>query len=111
MNMSDYKPKHFNWLAQNGVAVITLKGAERKNPITFESYAELGQTFRDLSRARYQGHYIRFERRQFLFRRRRSRHHRTVAEPRHERTSRVHPYDRRTREGDARLSATDNRCN
>src|SRR6478735_12108632 len=52
MNMSGYKPKHFNWLAQNGVAVITLKGAERKNPITFESYAELGQTFRDLSRAR-----------------------------------------------------------
>src|SRR6188508_1639342 len=52
MNMSDYKPKHFNWLAQNGVAVITLKGAERKNPITFESYAELGQTFRELSRAR-----------------------------------------------------------
>jgi len=52
MNMSDYKPKHFNWLAQNGVAVITLKGAERKNPITFESYAELGQTFRALSRAR-----------------------------------------------------------
>ena len=52
MNMSDYKPKHFNWLAQNGVAVITLKGAERKNPVTFESYAELGQTFRELSRAR-----------------------------------------------------------
>jgi hypothetical protein len=43
MNMSDYKPKHFNWLAQNGVAVITLKGAERKNPITFESYASSGR--------------------------------------------------------------------
>jgi len=51
MNMGDFKPKHFNWVAQNGVATITLKGAERKNPITFESYAELGQTFRDLSRA------------------------------------------------------------
>ena len=52
MTMSDFKPKHFNWAAKNGVAVITLKGAERKNPITFESYAELGQTFRELARAR-----------------------------------------------------------
>ena len=52
MTMSDFKPKHFNWTAQNGVAVITLKGTERKNPITFESYAELGQTFRELERAR-----------------------------------------------------------
>ena len=52
MTMSDFKPKHFNWSAQNGVAVITLKGTERKNPITFDSYAELGQTFRELERAR-----------------------------------------------------------
>jgi enoyl-CoA hydratase/carnithine racemase len=49
MNMSDFKPQHFNWRAQNGIAVITLKGPERKNPITFDSYAELGQTFRALS--------------------------------------------------------------
>jgi enoyl-CoA hydratase/carnithine racemase len=52
MNMSDFSPRHFNWSAQNGVAVITLKGSERKNPITFESYAELGETFRTLSQAR-----------------------------------------------------------
>jgi enoyl-CoA hydratase/carnithine racemase len=52
MTMSDFKPEHFNWTAQNGVAVITLKGTERKNPITFDSYAELGQTFRQLERAR-----------------------------------------------------------
>jgi enoyl-CoA hydratase/carnithine racemase len=52
MNMSDFKPQHFNWQAENGVAIITLKGAERKNPITFESYAELGQTFRKLVAAR-----------------------------------------------------------
>jgi enoyl-CoA hydratase/carnithine racemase len=51
MTMSAFKPKHFNWVVQNGIAVITLKGAERKNPITFESYAELGQTFRDLAPA------------------------------------------------------------
>jgi enoyl-CoA hydratase/carnithine racemase len=44
MTMNDFKPQHFNWRAENGVATITLKGAERKNPITFESYAELGAT-------------------------------------------------------------------
>jgi enoyl-CoA hydratase/carnithine racemase len=48
MNMTGFQPQHFNWHAENGVATITLKGAERKNPITFESYAELGQTFRKL---------------------------------------------------------------
>ena len=47
-----FKPQHFNWRVENGVATITLKGAERKNPITFESYAELGQTFRKLVSAR-----------------------------------------------------------
>ncbi|HZP68840.1 MAG TPA: enoyl-CoA hydratase family protein [Pseudolabrys sp.] len=49
--MTDFKPKHFSWKARDGVGVITLKGAERKNPITFESYAELGQTFRALAQA------------------------------------------------------------
>jgi enoyl-CoA hydratase/carnithine racemase len=51
MTMNDFKPQHFNWRAENGVATITLKGAERKNPITFESYAELGATFRALTSA------------------------------------------------------------
>jgi enoyl-CoA hydratase/carnithine racemase len=52
MTMTDFKPQHFNWRAGGGVATITLKGAERKNPITFESYAELGRTFRNLAGAR-----------------------------------------------------------
>src|SRR5690349_2889526 len=52
MSMTGFKPQHFNWRADNGVATITLQGAERKNPITFESYAELGQTFRKLAAAR-----------------------------------------------------------
>jgi len=51
MNMSDFKPQHFNWRVHNGVAVIALKGVERKNPITFDSYAELGETFRALSQS------------------------------------------------------------
>lgn len=52
MNMNDFKPQHFNWRVEGGVATITLKGAERKNQITFDSYAELGRTFRNLVTAR-----------------------------------------------------------
>ena len=55
MNMSDYKPKHFNWLAQNGVAVITLKGAERKNPVTSKVTLSSGRpsaSFRGLAISR-----------------------------------------------------------
>jgi len=50
--MSDFKPEHFNWrIEEGGVAVISLTRPERKNPITFQSYAELRDTFRKLSEA------------------------------------------------------------
>jgi len=49
MKMKEFKPGHFNWRCAGDVAVITLKGSERKNPITFESYAELRDTFRKLA--------------------------------------------------------------
>ncbi len=52
MNMADFKPQHFNWRAKDGVATITFNRPERKNPITFESYAELGETFRKLEQAK-----------------------------------------------------------
>ena len=49
MTFADFKPEHFNWrMETGGVAVITLKRPERKNPITFGSYAELRDTFRKL---------------------------------------------------------------
>jgi len=48
MNMIDYKAKHFNYSVSNGVASLSLTGAEQKNPLTFESYAELRDFFRDL---------------------------------------------------------------
>lgn len=38
-------PKHFLWAYADGVATITLNRPERKNPLTFESYAELRDTF------------------------------------------------------------------
>ena len=34
-------PKHFLWKVDGQVGVVTLDRPERKNPLTFESYAEL----------------------------------------------------------------------
>lgn len=47
------EPKHFAWsTAHDGrVGVITLNRPSRKNPLTFESYAELRDLFRHLSYA------------------------------------------------------------
>ena len=43
-----YSPEHFLWEYDNGVATIRLDRPERKNPLTFDSYAELRDTFRQL---------------------------------------------------------------
>jgi enoyl-CoA hydratase/carnithine racemase len=52
MLMADLKPKHFRWrMATDKVAVIQLDRPDRKNPLTFESYAELRDTFRGLAYA------------------------------------------------------------
>lgn len=48
MNPENFKPKHFNWAFENGIARISLNRPERKNPLTFDSYAELRDTLRDL---------------------------------------------------------------
>jgi enoyl-CoA hydratase/carnithine racemase len=48
MTMRDRRPAHFNWRIDGRVGVITLARPERKNPLTFESYAELRDTFRAL---------------------------------------------------------------
>jgi enoyl-CoA hydratase/carnithine racemase len=48
MNPKTFKPDHFRWEFADGVATITLDRPERKNPLTFQSYAELRDTFRDL---------------------------------------------------------------
>ncbi len=41
--------KHFLWAEDGPVATITLNRPERKNPLTFDSYAELRDTFRALA--------------------------------------------------------------
>jgi enoyl-CoA hydratase/carnithine racemase len=49
----DYQARHFGWMSdpQGRVATITLNRPEKKNPLTFESYAELRDLFRDLAYA------------------------------------------------------------
>ena len=48
MSMINYKAKHFNYKSDNGIAVISIKGAKQKNPLTFDSYAELRDVFREM---------------------------------------------------------------
>jgi enoyl-CoA hydratase/carnithine racemase len=42
------QPRHFLWRTEGKVGVITLNRPERKNPLTFESYAELRDLFRQM---------------------------------------------------------------
>ena len=48
-DLKAYAPRHFLWTVEGKVATITLNRPERKNPLTFESYAELRDTFRALT--------------------------------------------------------------
>jgi enoyl-CoA hydratase/carnithine racemase len=49
--MANYPAKHFAYGFEAGVATLTLNRPERKNPLTFDSYAELRDFFRALSQA------------------------------------------------------------
>jgi enoyl-CoA hydratase/carnithine racemase len=49
--MADLKPRHFEWSCTGQIATIRLNRPDRKNPLTFESYAELRDTFRALAYA------------------------------------------------------------
>ncbi|WP_425408422.1 enoyl-CoA hydratase family protein [Hyphococcus sp.] len=48
MNPENFSPKHFLWSYKDSVARVALNRPERKNPLTFESYAELRDMFRAL---------------------------------------------------------------
>jgi enoyl-CoA hydratase/carnithine racemase len=51
-NGSSYRARHFLWEVEQGVATLTLNRPERKNPLTFDSYGELRDLFRELRYAR-----------------------------------------------------------
>jgi enoyl-CoA hydratase/carnithine racemase len=45
---ANFRPQHFLWEFRDGVATVSLNRPERKNPLTFDSYGELRDTFRAL---------------------------------------------------------------
>jgi enoyl-CoA hydratase/carnithine racemase len=49
--LATYQAQHFNYKVKDGVACITLDRPERKNPLTFDSYAELRDLFRAMAQA------------------------------------------------------------
>jgi enoyl-CoA hydratase/carnithine racemase len=48
IDASEIRPRHFRWHLEDRVATVTLDRPERKNPLTFEMYDELRDTFRRL---------------------------------------------------------------
>jgi enoyl-CoA hydratase/carnithine racemase len=48
IKMAGYEARHFLWETDETVATITINRPERKNPLTFDSYTELRDLFRDL---------------------------------------------------------------
>jgi enoyl-CoA hydratase/carnithine racemase len=51
MRFEAHQASHFGFAVQDGVATLTLNRPERKNPLTFDSYVELRDLFRQLSYA------------------------------------------------------------
>ncbi|HRZ58978.1 MAG TPA: enoyl-CoA hydratase family protein [Rubrivivax sp.] len=48
IQLAGYAARHFDWSVAGKVATITLNRPERKNPLTFDSYGELRDLFREL---------------------------------------------------------------
>ncbi len=51
VSLAGYSARSFMWSVSGRVATITLNRPERKNPLTFDSYAELRDLFRQLQHA------------------------------------------------------------
>jgi enoyl-CoA hydratase/carnithine racemase len=51
IKMAEYEANHFLWETDKTLATITINRPERKNPLTFDSYAELRDLFRSLAYA------------------------------------------------------------
>jgi len=49
MKAAEIAPRHVGWRLDGKVATVTLDRPDRKNPLTFESYAELRDLFRGLA--------------------------------------------------------------
>ena len=105
-----YTPHHFLLKVNDGVATVTLNRPERKNPLTFESYRELTDFFRacamddEVKTVVVSGAGGNFSSGGDVF---------EIIGPLVKMDTKgltgVHPHDRRSRQGDAGLSAADYR--
>ena len=48
MDISPYKAQDYNWQVEDKIASLSFKRPDRKNPHTFESYAEMRDLFHEL---------------------------------------------------------------
>jgi enoyl-CoA hydratase/carnithine racemase len=46
--LAEINPTHFKWEFEDGIGIVTMNRPERKNPLTFQSYAELRDLFHTL---------------------------------------------------------------
>jgi enoyl-CoA hydratase/carnithine racemase len=51
LTLAGYQARHVLWRVQGQVGLLTLNRPERKNPLTFEAYAEMRDLFRALAQA------------------------------------------------------------
>jgi len=49
MAFTDYQAKHFLWQVKDGIGRLTLNRPKKKNPLTFDSYGEMRDLFRNLA--------------------------------------------------------------
>src|SRR3984893_13825947 len=50
-SLAAYQSRHFRFEFKEGIATLTLNRPECKNPLTFDSYAELRDVFRSMAEA------------------------------------------------------------
>ena len=108
--LAAYRATHFAWACEAGVATVTLNRPERKNPLTFESYAELRDLFRALKYAS-DVHVVVIHGAGDNFCSGGDVHEiiGPLVQLQRARAADVHPHDRRPRQRDARLPAADHR--
>ena len=108
--MAGLKPKHFLWQVEGKVAQRPARPAGAQEPADLRFLCRAARHVprpRLCRRRRRRG--VPVQRRQFLLRRRCPRHHRPAGRDGHEGAARLHPHDRRSRQGDAQLRQADHR--
>jgi enoyl-CoA hydratase/carnithine racemase len=110
--LKDYPARHFRFEASDDgrVATVRLNRPERKNPLTFDSYAELRDLFRDLTNASdVRAIVLAGAGGKLLLGRRCLRDHRTADQNENAGSHCVYANDRRCRQGDAQMPPADHR--